>query len=340
MVSIIKHNRGKKDIASKMALQMRLMIVIPVLATNLLSIAIFADPFGNFFIFDYMTARVIAELSNNLSCFSDVVMIFYCVDVYNAFSKSNAMKKFTPFLIKHKLGGFIILGFSSSMVIFGGTVTFLSLRGVVGDPTNSAVLSALYAIFTKICTGIFSLILSHKIKKEVMVIAKKDAENAAKAAAEAKRKADMTMAHYKKRLKKAAETGGPVPKPPKRVVPQEVKVNPAVATTMKTRQFLLIGTFFRFTPLMGYAGAISGAMYSSPLAFGVVSWGLFSLSTIISCTVMVLLVIEITPNTRDTMGSSFTFPSRSSSILRRLSGSIADSVVESTGPSRSSVTVV
>ena len=332
----MKHNEGKTDKASKMALLMRMMIIIPVLTACLLTVAFLVDPFGNFCVYDYITARVIADAQSNISCFADLVMMFYCVDVYNAFSKSNAMQKFTPFLMKHRIGGFIILGFGGSMVVFGSTLNYLSLTGVVGDPTNSSVVAALYGIFVNIVTAIVLIVLSHKIKKEVMVIATKDAQKAATKAAEAKKKADMASAYYAKKVAEAAKTGGPMPKEPKPVIPQEVKVNPAVVTTMKTRRFMLIGAAFRLIPLVGSVMGISGVMYTSPFMFGMAVWGFMILPRIISSTVMVLLVIEITPNTRHTLVTSVSSTSkRASTLMRRLSGT--SSAGSSTGPARSTV---
>ena len=106
---VLFFNQGKKNKAAQMALAMRMLILMPELIGSILGVFIIFDPFGAFYTTDYITARSLITMRASLTAFTDVVVIFYCTDVYQAFKKSRNNDRHVPFLVRHRFAFLLML---------------------------------------------------------------------------------------------------------------------------------------------------------------------------------------------------------------------------------------
>ena len=150
---------------AKMALTMRMLILIPELFGAGLGIGVFIDPFGYFRITDFITARTLMNLRAAVLGFTDVVVIFYCMDMCQAFKCSRTNSAFAPFLVRHTFGLPLILFIGITMVFGDLTVSWLSLRGMISG--SSAALGALPSLVIYVTSSVILTNLSLTVSKQV-----------------------------------------------------------------------------------------------------------------------------------------------------------------------------
>ena len=118
LATACREDRKKKrnDTAAHAAHYTRLCIVCPSLLDCLLISILLIDPFGNFHVFGYFTWRIVQSIQMYSKCFTDLIVVMYCIDVYHAFTASKKVKSNTPFAEKYKYGLPSLLGFGIFMV--------------------------------------------------------------------------------------------------------------------------------------------------------------------------------------------------------------------------------
>ena len=146
-VVVDHYKAGRRDRAGKMALTMRLLILVPEFIAGIVGVLVCFDFNGRFSVFDFIFGRTLLSLRGSIVAFTDVVVVFYCYDVYKAFESSVRHEVFTPFLVKYKFGLPLIIGLGISLISADTIVTQLSLRGLLGSTSavgSGAFMIALY----------------------------------------------------------------------------------------------------------------------------------------------------------------------------------------------------
>ena len=127
--SACKDHKMKKrnDKQAHAAFYTRLCIVCPELLICAILIIGAIDPQGNFQLIGYFTFRFNNSIVQYTKCFTDLIVVLYCIDVYNAFTASKTMKSNTPFAEKYKYGLPILITFGIFMVSSANKTTISTI---------------------------------------------------------------------------------------------------------------------------------------------------------------------------------------------------------------------
>ena len=159
---------AKKRKKACMSLTMRLMILIPEILGAVALFLISVDPFGNFLIFDYFSARVLVNLRGTMVATTDVTMAIYCYDVYTAFKASKKMNPFTPFLLRYWFAVPVILFLDFTLVISDYRLSLMALNLEVSQgAVPSYLIPAVSMLLIYAVTTWYLLHLNKKVKNEV-----------------------------------------------------------------------------------------------------------------------------------------------------------------------------
>ena len=90
---------GAKSNVMNMVFAMRMLILIPQFIGGLVGIFALIDVAGAFRIFDYFTARTLMNARTTIVGTTDIVVLFYCHDIYHAFKASQRLQPHSPFLV-------------------------------------------------------------------------------------------------------------------------------------------------------------------------------------------------------------------------------------------------
>ena len=154
------YRKGGRSRAAKMALAMRMLILGPEFVGALVAIFVCFDPAGVFQFFDFYSARTVFNSRGAIVGTTDIVMIFYCTDVYNAFKVSKKNDKFVPFPVKHWYGLPLIVAIGLTAIIGDLTISQMSVRLELGG--NVHLLPSLYLILLYFIGTIWLMYLSWK----------------------------------------------------------------------------------------------------------------------------------------------------------------------------------
>ena len=238
---------------------MRMLILIPEFIAGIMGCLSMLNGSTLFNLFNYYVALgVLGNLRGMITGITDVVMMFYCWDVYHAFKISRAMGAFTPCLVKHWYGLPLILGIGAAMIGLDQYTSYLSVRGLAGATSvlGSAVVALIYII------GVVILVcLGFKVSKEVAV---------------------------------SQGAAGGVERAGNGVTPLSVMIN----SVLLLRKYMLMSTIGRIMAISGVLMYVSGLMFTNPFMFVLSTLVLVGVGGLLSSTAQVLIAVEITPSTR------------------------------------------
>ena len=177
VVAVFSESKKKHSLSSRMALAVRLCILIPEFIGAIAAVMMAIDPLGVFHVFDYFTARRIFNFRGSVVAITDVVMICYCYDIYKNYQKSRKFRRNTPFLVKHKWGLPMIFLIGIVMLVVDQVTVDQSLTGRAGS--NGVILPTLYLIVLYLTTTGILFVLSHKVQQEMNKISAKAVEEPA-----------------------------------------------------------------------------------------------------------------------------------------------------------------
>ena len=165
-VAVVQHYRdGNQSRPETMAFLMRMLILIPEFIGGLVGVAAYIDPFGVFLINDYYLARTVANSRAVIVGTTDIILIFYCNDIYNAFKLSRTNGRFVAFFVKHCWGLPVIVVFGVAMVGMDLGISYWSLRGAAG--ANVHLIPVMYLLVLYLIGTIILFVLSENVRREV-----------------------------------------------------------------------------------------------------------------------------------------------------------------------------
>jgi hypothetical protein len=162
---LVKHFENKKEHAQRKQLQVRLLIVIPEFISCFVRFFTCFDFLGFQGYVTFFQSRSMLNLVQSISVFTDIVLIFYCLDVFNVFKGSRRMQRTTPFLIKYKLAIQIITVIGFAMIIVDQVVLYLGLYGMLGG--DNLILPILYIIVVTLIVILILGMISNSMIQEV-----------------------------------------------------------------------------------------------------------------------------------------------------------------------------
>ena len=174
VVEVIRHYRSKKrhTAAETMAFVMRLLILIPEFVAAIDGMFAFADPNGVFLNVDFYSARMLFGSRGAIAGTTDIILIVYCTDMFNAFKSSRKNTPYTPFFTKHCWGLPVTVILGVTMIATDLVISYFSVRGA--GSANASLITAIYLLTLYFVGSIVLLVLSSKIQKETNTI---DVEN-------------------------------------------------------------------------------------------------------------------------------------------------------------------
>ena len=149
----------------RMACAMRMLILIPEFVGGIVGVLAFIDFGGVFMIFDFYTARTLLNSRAAVVAISDIVLVFYCHDIYNTFKSGRRFRRHTPFLVQYwwALPAVIVFGVAAVAVDF--TISYLGVRGELGG--NVILIPVAYLFVLYAITTVWLLVLGSKVTFEV-----------------------------------------------------------------------------------------------------------------------------------------------------------------------------
>lgn len=137
---VVKYFENKNEYAQRKQLQLRWLILIPEFISCFVRFIACFDHEG---IVGYLTQSqywrlVFLELS--ISASTDIVLIFYCLDVFYVFKGSRRMKRITPFVIKYKFAIQIIMSIGFGMVFLNQIAMVMAENGMIGSRAHEVLI--------------------------------------------------------------------------------------------------------------------------------------------------------------------------------------------------------
>ena len=167
---------GPQNKWATMAFIMRMMILIPEFVGNLLGCLSFFNGLFLYNVFDYFV--FLGWLTNfraTIMGITDVVVMFYCWDIYQIFKTRRSMKPFTPFLMKHRCGLQLLILIALAMIGLDRYTTYLTVRGAAGvTAVFGSVMVAVIYLIGIIVAGVTTSKINSELKQLDMANASVD----------------------------------------------------------------------------------------------------------------------------------------------------------------------